>query len=109
MRRVAEGFCLIYEKGKRSPIGELKESEVEPVVGRLWEKYGHRFHSSNPKSKRSRIDNDRLDELRWAIPAHALKPGAETTLCGGSIRQLNASFVDPASKGITCVFCLLRT
>ena len=102
MHKPQEGYCLIYEDGRPAPIGELKQSEAENAVKNLWEKYGHRFNRSNPKSRPTHTRNGRLEKPIWAIPVHAKRDDSDKTLCGGSPTAL----ADPTSDLITCEFCL---
>jgi len=101
MRRTAEGFCIIYEdSGESLPIGELKQLQAEKILDGLIEKYGPRFHRSRPTSKRSHVNNARLDKLLEAKPIHGRTPDAATTICGAVVRRLTACD-DPTSDRIT--------
>jgi hypothetical protein len=103
-----DGYCLIYEENKRSPIGEVKtQGHAERLVMSLWEKYGPRFHRSEPTStKRMFGSDDRLRRLLNTSPIHAVLPGTDKKLCGGKFRSNFGDFSEPGTGKVTCEFCL---
>jgi len=103
-----DGYCLIYEENRKSPIGEVKTQGVaERIVLSLWDKYGPRFHRSEPTAaKRMSGSDGRLRQLSGANPIHAVVPGTDKKLCGGKFRSNFGDFAEPGSGKVTCEFCL---
>jgi len=103
-----DGYCLIYEESKKSPIGEVKtQALAERIVMSLWEKYGPRFHRSEPTSgKRFSGSDGRFRRLLHTNPIHAVSRGTDTKLCGGKFRPNFGDFSEPGSGKVTCEFCL---
>jgi hypothetical protein len=105
-RRVADGFCLIIDE-HGTPIFETRNlDEAGRLVTILWEKYGHRFHRSEPRSRRSYGgDGSRLRSLLNAHPLHARRAGSDKTICGGKVLPYETPCEDLTSETITCEFC----
>jgi len=110
MGHADEFYYAIREFSTDTLFGEAEGGDASGIVSRLNEKYGARFYCCEPKSRSRRIDNRRLDNLINAmVVVHAHSPGSATTVCRGSLRQLNAEFVDPATQDgrVNCEFCLI--
>jgi hypothetical protein len=103
-----DGYCLIYEENKRSPIGEVKtQGLAERLVMRLWGEYGPRFDRSEPAStKRLSGSDDRFRRLLRTNPIHAVLRGTDKKLCGGKFRSSFGDFSEPGTGKVTCEFCL---
>jgi hypothetical protein len=71
-----DGWCLVYEDGRQSPIAEVKTRELaERVVMALWDRYGPRFHRSDPAHKKQLSGaTDRFRVLVGPTPASARDP-----------------------------------
>ena len=103
-----DGYCLIYEDGRSSPIGEVRTvSQAERVVMSLWDKYGKRFHRPEPtSSKRLTGSAKRLYTLVNGHPIHAVPAGTDKKLCGGKFQPNLGDFAEPGNSKVTCEFCL---